>query len=387
MAVALDTERLRIGSRLLQNWLGELEEEIIRIAEIPSPTGHEQLRAQYVARRFSDYGWPEARLDDVGNVVLEIPGREQGAIVIAAHLDTVFEDQVISVKRSVEDSMIYAPGIGDNSAHVAALLFLARLISSAGWKPRRTLILVADVGEEGLGNLQGIRAVMDRESGRVAEVIALDGILGRVVDTAVGSRRYQTRITAQGGHSWQDFGATSAVQLLGELITLVYEMKVPARAKTTFNIGRVEGGTSVNTIPESAVFLVDLRSVDPQCLSEVEQAFLDIVRSHSHLPGYTLENTMVGNRPAGTIEGNAVLAGHIRLALEAMGLECTVSASSTDANYPTSLGIPSVTFGLFDGYNAHRPTECLNLKSLSPGMELLLRTWLSMDARDPISRS
>jgi di/tripeptidase len=221
--------------------------------------------------------------------------------------------------------------------------------------------------------------VTRREAERLKAVLALDGILGRVVDTAVGSRRYRVDISAQGGHSWQDFGSTSAVQLLGELINRVYEMKVPTRAKTTFNIGRVEGGTSVNTIPDSAMFLVDLRSVDPDCLTAIEGAFLDIVKNHGHLPGYSLKTTLVGDRPAGTLAGNAVLAGMVREALEAMGLDCTISASSTDANFPTSLGIPSVTVGLFSGYNAHRPSEYLELKSIGPGMELLLRVWLSID--------
>lgn len=367
------------GNSILQDWNSELIDEIVRVTETPAPTFHEEERARYVALRFREFGYKDTQIDDAGNVVVQIPGEHSGAIMLAAHLDTVFSDSQIRTRKDMDTGYLHGPGVGDNSAHVAALLFLGRLIAKTRRKPRHTLILVCDTGEEGLGNLRGIKSVTCREADRLKMVVALDGVLGRVVNAAVGSRRYEVEVSAQGGHSWQDFGATSAVQLLAAMICRIHEMPVPSRAKTTFNVGRIEGGTSVNTIPASARMLVDLRSVCHDCLAEIEKQFLDILRAHDHLPGYGLKWNRVGDRPAGALAANDRLVEWVREALEAVGQQCSVAASSTDANFPISIGIPAISFGLFEAYGAHRPSECLNLNSLQSGMELLLRFWLLAD--------
>lgn len=372
-------QRLAEGMQAYKMWHRELIGEIIAITEVPAPTFYEANRAAYVAKRFAEIGYPGARVDQAGNVRVEIPGESRSSIMFAAHLDTVFPDAAITVVCDKDNNALRAPGVGDNSAHVAAMLYLARLIAHMGWKPRYSLTLVADVCEEGLGDLKGVKVATRDETARLNAVLALDGLVGHIVDTGVGSRRYQVNVTAQGGHSWHDFGATSAVELLGDLIGRIHEMKVPSEARTTFNIGKVEGGTSINTIPESASMLVDLRSLSPGCLDQIETQFLSIVNGAGQRSGYGVELEKVGDRPAGTLAANRRLVNIVHEALAGVGMEGHVTASSTDANFPISLGIPAISFGLFKAYDAHRPSEWLDLDSVSKGMELLLRTWLLLD--------
>ena len=335
-------------------------EEACRICEIPAPTGRERERARWVTAQMRAAGLG-VEVDGEGSVVAPAGGHVEAPVVVAAHLDTVFAGvEAISVRR--EGLVLHGPGIGDNSLGLAALLFLARRVATAPGRGR--LALAATVGEEGLGNLRGARAIVAALA--PAELIALEGGgAGRLVTTGVGSARYALRVTAPGGHSWTDRGRPSALHVL---IEILYAL-ITAPGTSACNIGGVHGGAGINVLAPEAEATVELRD---ERVDRLSAAAARIAALAGERAGVRVQVTELGRRPAGAVSDDHPL---VRAALEAAvaaGLpRPRLDASSTDANAALGAGVPAVTVGLCDGRDAHTVHESVDVSRLGPALSAL----------------
>ena len=345
-----------------------------QVTEIPAPTNDEGERSQFFRRRADESGLGVTS-DELGDIVATIPGRlspGSGAksLLIAAHLDTVFgRDVPLAVTAS--DTRLAGPGVGDNSLAVATVLSLPALFDRARLKPAVDVLITGNVGEEGLGNLRGIREVMSNHP-EIGAVIAVEGHnLGRVTHVAVGSRRYRVTAIGPGGHSWGDFGQPSAIHVLAKFIADLDAIPLPRMPKTTLNVGTIEGGVSVNTIAPSVSCLLDLRSTDEHSLQRLTERVTRLAAKHSRPDGVRLSLETIGERPAGVVPVDSPVVKLATATLNVLGLEATLDASSTDANVPIAAGIPAVCIGLTSGGNVHRVDEFIDTASVPMGMAQL----------------
>lgn len=355
----------------------------IQIQQIPAPTGAERVRALWVADYLRAAGFPLVEMDELSNVFLCIKGKQRRpALLISAHTDTVFPAGAdLTVRSDDGQGRVFGPGIGDNSVGVAALLWLAAHLQESA--PPVDIWLVANVGEEGNGDLCGMRAAVDRLQPLVGASIVIEGMgLPRVVNRALGSKRFRIETRAPGGHSWSDFGAASAVHVLVHLAADLTRLKPPATPRTTFNIGMITGGTSVNTIAQQATLELDLRSEEPAALAEIVEQVNHIIARYQtsrwQQAGVKVTATVIGDRPAGGIADDHLLVQAAMRSLAAIGVQPQnhMRISSTDANIPLSRGIPAVCIGITDGGNAHRMDEWITPDLLPKGMQhLLALTW------------
>ncbi|MBC8163671.1 MAG: M20/M25/M40 family metallo-hydrolase [Roseiflexaceae bacterium] len=354
-------------------------ETAIAVQQIPAPTFAENQRGAWVRQRMQQIGLADVSVDPIGNVYGRVPGHKPGrSLLIAAHLDTVFAAHTdLAVRR--EGRRIYGPGLGDNSLGVAGLLHLGHALREHQIVPAHDIWLVANVCEEGLGDLRGMRAALQHLRDRIQTVIALEGTgHDRIVHEAVGVRRYKITAAAPGGHSWQNFGAPSAIHTLVRLAERLTHLEMP-QPRSSFNIGVIEGGTSVNAIAESAALLLDLRSVDPHGLeSLVQQTEAFIAAARAADTRITITAAIVGDRPAGRISRDHVLVRTAAAAYHAAGATVAYGVGSTDANVAISMGIPAICVGIADGANAHRLDEYVEIDRIGPGMCALL--WLALAA-------
>ncbi len=355
-------------------------ETAIAIQQIPAPTFDEARRGEDVAERMRALGLTDVRIDTVGNVYGRRAGLAGGpGLLIAAHLDTVFPAGTdLAVRR--DGIRIYGRGLGDNSMGVAALLHLAQALGQADVANAGDIWFVANVGEEGLGDLRGMRAAVDQLSDRIGAAIALEGCdPGRIIHAGLGVRRYQISAAAGGGHSWSDFGAPSAIHALVRLAAQLTQLELPKEQRSSFNIGLIQGGSSVNTIAERASLLLDLRSTAPAALDTlIDQVEQIVASARAAEAGVTFAIETVGDRPAGSIPREHALTQLAGAAYSAEGLDAIYEIASTDANIPLSRGIPAVCIGVCDGGNAHRLDEYIEPARLPSGMRALL--WLALAA-------
>ena len=338
------------------------------ICEVPAPPFGEAERAAFVARLWRAAGL-EPRVDAVGNVIARVPGGRGPVVVLAAHLDTVF-DAGTDVRVRERDGRWCAPGLGDNSASLGVVTATAERIAAGELVRRPRLLLVATVGEEGLGDLRGAKALVADLAGEVDAFVAVDGHLGGVVDQGVGSVRLAFTFRGPGGHSWGDYGTPSALHALGEAIHALVRIEVPRTPRSSLNVGVARGGTSVNAIAEQASCTIDLRSVDPRELARMVADAERRVRSVARRHGVELQVERVGDRPAAS-GGNDALVAAAERALRDVGVEPQRSASSTDANAAMAAGVPAVCFGVYRGGDAHRASEWIEPGSLEVGMAAL----------------
>jgi tripeptide aminopeptidase len=351
------------------------------ISAVPSPTGEEAAKSILVERLFATAGLATER-DAIGDVVGVIPGRlsppaVMSRLVVAAHIDTVFPiGTPLEVKRSAD--RLTGPGVGDNSVAVAAAIKLADLLRIAGEVPAVDIVLTGNVGEEGLGNLRGIREVLGSRSD-VGAVVALEGHnLGRVTHVAVGSRRFRITVTGPGGHSWGDFGRPNAIHGLSGLIAELDAIPLPRTPKTTLNVGMISGGVSVNTIAPEASCLLDLRSIDESALRRLSDRVTRLVDRSNRGDAVVYAAESIGERPAGVVAADSQIVQIAANTLAALGLEPSFDASSTDANVPIAAGIPAVCIGLTTGGNVHRVDEFIDLEPVSKGVAQLALLTLAL---------
>ena len=351
------------------------------IAAVPSPTGEEAAKSLLVERLFATAGLATER-DAIGDVVGVIPGRSEGQpgtskLVVAAHIDTVFPlGTPLEIKHS--DERLSGPGVGDNSVAVAAAIKLADLLRIAGEVPAVDVLLTGNVGEEGLGNLRGIREVLGSRSD-IGAVVALEGHnLGRVTHVAVGSRRFRITVDGPGGHSWGDFGRPNAIQGLSRLIAELDAIPLPRSPKTTLNVGMISGGVSVNTIAPKASCLLDLRSIDESALRRLSDRVTRLVERSNRGDTVVYAAESIGERPAGVVSADSPIVQIAAATLTALGLEPSFDASSTDANVPIAAGIPAVCIGLTTGGNVHRADEFIDLEPVAKGVTQLALLTLAL---------
>jgi tripeptide aminopeptidase len=341
------------------------------IAAVASPTGDEAAKSTLVEQLFQSEGLACER-DDLGDVVATIPGHlpgggSVGSLLIAAHLDTVFPRETpLTITRS--EDRLAGPGVGDNSVAVAVVTKLHEVLARAGERPAVDILVTGNVGEEGLGNLRGIREVMSARPG-IGAVIALEGHnLGRVTHVAVGSRRYRISAQGPGGHSWGDFGRPNAIQGLAKLIAELDAIPLPRSPKTTLNVGHIEGGVSINTIAPSASCLLDLRSTDETALHRLSERVTRLTARGGRNNGITFAIDTIGERPAGVVPVDSPIVRMAAWALGALDVEPSFDASSTDANVPIAAGIPAVCIGLTTGGNVHRTDEFIDVAPVASGI-------------------
>ena len=366
-----------------------INDEQVRLTEIPAPSFQEEKRAAAVKALLADEGL-NIHSDKIGNVVGELPGaNEKEIVLVTAHLDTVFPAGTeIQVER--EGARMVAPGISDNGTGLAALVALARAMRAAKIRPQRTILFAANVGEEGEGNLRGMRALIDAYRTKLRAVVVLDGSGTDFVTTrALASRRLEVTITGPGGHSWSDFGMVNPISALVRGAVRFINTKAPAAPRTAFNLGQIEGGTSVNSIPHEAKLKVDLRSEAEGEIARMESALRECVEAgvrdemdNAREPGkgkleWRVE--LIGSRPGGELAAGSALLAALRAADEAVGNESRIERSSTDANIPLSLGIDAIAIGAGgNGGGAHSMQEWYEPAGREFGLKRALLTVLGV---------
>jgi acetylornithine deacetylase/succinyl-diaminopimelate desuccinylase-like protein len=359
--------------------LDKILELAIEIQQIPGPTFSEQERTRVILNKFAEAGLSDVAQDELGNAYARLPGAGKGLpLIVVAHMDTVFPlGTNLEVRR--EPKKIHGPGLGDNSLGVAALLGMVWMLRKRKARLRGDLWLCADVGEEGLGDLRGMRRVVERFGAQVQAYLVVEGLaLGHVYHRAIGVRRYHVTARAAGGHSWSDYGQPSAVHEIARLVTQLTSLQVPVQPRTTLNVGVIAGGTTVNTLAAEAWFDLDLRSEDPhglQLLSEeAERLFAGANR-----PGVKIEAHITSQRPAGEIPTDHRLVQLGMRCLQDQGIEGNLTSGSTDANIPLSMGLPAIVMGVTTGGGAHSAREYIHTEPVRQGMEQLVsfvsRAW------------
>lgn len=347
----------------------ETVEEQIKIAEIPAPTFQEQKRGEYFKKRFAEIGLENIRVDEVGNVIAERKGtgsENAPTLVLAAHLDTVFSmDTKLETKR--EGNIIKIPSIGDDSRGLTLLLAIARSLDKHDIETVGDIIFVANVAEEGLGDLKGVKHLFNVSlKDKITHFISMDGANLRIITGAVGSKRYRVTFSGPGGHSYSAFGMANPIHAVGRLIAKVSEFQTPTEPKTTFSVGMIRGGTSVNSIAAEASFDIDMRSRDPEELAKLDKLFKEKAaealkeeneRWDNNKP-LSLDIKLIGDRPTGTQSQESAIIRIASAVNKTMGIEDDFSFASTDSNLPISIGVPAITIGGGgDGKGAHSLDE------------------------------
>lgn len=364
----------------------------VQIAEIPAPTFHEAARAKFMADEFRRIGLEDVEIDPQGNVLGWRKGTSPDVLVLAAHLDISFEPGV-NTKVRKEGKRWYGPGLVDDSRGLACILGVAEALNHAKIQTRRTLLFVANVGEEGMGDLNGVKYLFQqgRHKARLKAFVSVDHAdPARIVNSGVGVKRYRVTARGPGGHSFGNFGRPSATHAIGRMVARLAATDVPGSPRTTYNVGRIGGGTVVNAIAQEAWMEVDMRSESPAELDRLEMKMLEAVRlgvdeenkfREASGQKVTSEAKLVGNRPAGaTAEANPLVQAAFAAARRT-GHQPSLSSGSTDSNLPISLGIPAITVGGGGrSDNAHSLDEWFEPEGAWRGMQMILLTILNYDA-------
>lgn len=361
----------------MNDLVNRIIELAIQIQQIPAPTFEERKRAEFVCKLFTKEGLEDIAIDEAGNAYARWkaagqPSRNPRPLIVSAHLDTVFPAGTdLSIKRPA--GQIYGPGLGDNSLGVAALFGLLWILRERGFEPAGDLWLVANVCEEGLGDLRGMKAVVDRFGGDVRAYLVLEGLaLGHVYHRAVGVKRYRITARTAGGHSWSDYGRPSAIHELAKLVVQLSSLDLPSQPRTTMNVGRIWGGTSVNVIASEATLELDLRSEGQDTLAQLIAVTEKLIQT-ANRPNVRVEAQVIGQRPAGEISPQHPLVKLGEDCLREQGINAVLTSGSTDANVPLSRGYPAVVMGVSTGGSAHTVNEYINTGPVALGMEQLAR--------------
>lgn len=379
-----DWERIARSVLERREWLEQVQVELTRI---PAPTFYESERAAWIADRFRELGLERVRLDGAGNMLAERPGTSNRCLAITAHLDTVVPPGIpIEVRRS--NGRIYAPGITDNGAGLAALLGAAAILQKSNIATELSLLFVANVGEEGEGDLHGMRYLLAQADlrRRIAGMLVLDGsAVDHITIAGLGSRRFLVEVSGPGGHSWKDFGRVNPIYALTRAIAQLREIPLPAEPRTTLSVGMIHGGTAVNAIPHSACMKIDIRSAQNEQierLSSVLEAAVRAAVEEENQRGagmLQLQILPLGERPAAELPLGSRLLEVVREADQHLGIQSRLERSSTDANIPLSLGIEAVAIGGGGvGGDAHTPNEWYDPQGRDLGLQRILLAALTL---------
>jgi len=353
------------------------------IQAIPAPTFNESKRAEFFLKQFQSQGLEEVQIDPVGNVLGKIPGTSSGRpLVVSAHMDSVHPLETPLVSHRLEDRII-GPGIGDNALGLAAILGLISFLRMYQVKLPGDLWLAINVGEEGLGNLCGIRAIVDRFQDRALAYLVVEGMgLGTIIHRGLGVERYRMTVSTAGGHSWVDYGQVSAIHELCKIVARLDQLELPRSPRTTLNAGIVQGGTSVNTIAAKAWMELDLRSEDEAALASLVQEVRRIVGA-ARRAGVQIDMEQIGKRIAGQLESSHPLVQLAGSALAEAGVQARLDIASTDANLPLSRGYPSICIGITNGNFAHTQDEYILTGQVGSGLaqlyQIVTQAWKILD--------
>jgi tripeptide aminopeptidase len=346
----------------------------VKIQQIPAPTFAEKERAEFVCALFAEEGLVDISIDEAGNAYGRLKAGTANAkpLVVSAHLDTVFPAGTdLSAIRTA--ARIDGPGLGDNSLGVAALFGLLWMLRERRSALPGDIWLVANTGEEGLGDLRGMKAVVDRFGPDIQAYLVLEGLaLGHVYHRAVGVKRYRISARTAGGHSWSDYGRPSAIHELSKLVVQLTSLELPSQPRTTMNVGKISGGTSVNVIASEASMDLDLRSEGQDALAGLISA-VDKLIQNANRPDIRLEVQVIGQRPAGQLSPRHPLVRLGEDCLRELGINPVLTSGSTDANIPLSKGYPAVVLGISTGGSAHTVHEFINTEPVLLGLEQLVR--------------
>ena len=358
-------------------YISSCRDELIRLISelcaIPAPSHGEHRRAEYCLNWLLNAGFTDAYIDSALNVIAPLNiTSDDSAVVFLAHTDTVFPDETAFVPE-IKNGKLHCPAAGDDTANVAVLLLCARY--ALNFSNSRPILFVFNSCEEGLGDLKGIKQLMSDYSGRISEVISLDGYISCAYNHPVASHRYRVEVTTQGGHSYGDFGRPNAIHILSSMIADLYTVIPPDSGKSTYNVGHISGGTSVNSIAQSASMLFEYRSDSSEGLASLKNAFDSLIACY-RAAGISVETEIIGDRPGKALSdgpGQAALEQRFsKIYTDLFGRTPVFRSGSTDCNIPFSLGIPALCFGAVMGGGAHTYNEWIDLDSLNDGMRLAL---------------
>jgi tripeptide aminopeptidase len=351
----------------------------IEIQQIPSPTFKEGRRAEFMRQRFIEENLARIEVDEIGNVQACLKGDSSAQpIVVSAHLDSVFPLET-DLGVELSGDRVAGPGIGDNAVGLAGLLGLVWAVRDTALQLSSDLWLVANVGEEGLGDLRGMRSLVDRFGNQPKAYLIIEGMaLGQVYHRGLGVHRSRITIKTPGGHSWVNYGKPSAVHEIAELVHKLLEIELPEHPRTTINVGEISGGISVNTIAAEAYIILDLRSEDEGTLEELtKEVEVAALERQNEQVNVLIER--IGERPVGALPPDHPLVNLAVNSLEAVGVQARLNIGSTDANIPLSRGLPAICLGLTTGDGAHTLGEFMHTAPLEQGLQQLLYVIESLD--------
>lgn len=371
---------------MIEDFINDNYDDLLSLLEtlckIPAPSNDEGKRASFCKEWLEKCGY-KPYIDEALNVILPLNCEHNNKItVFAAHTDTVFPN-IESMPYIDDGEKIHCPGCGDDTASLAVLLYLAKYIKEKNIKPKNGILIVCNSGEEGLGNLKGTRKLFKDFGDRISHFITFDSNIDIIADRCVGSCRYKVTVKTAGGHSYLNFGNRSAINILSQIIQRLYNIYIPNddNSKTTLNVGRISGGTSVNTIAQNAEMLCEYRSDNIEQLKHMKRAFFEIF-CEAKEKGVEIETEVVGERPCakGVVQNEIDKLKSITFEIirEVLGKDPKFTASSTDCNIPLSLGIPAICIGVYNGGGQHTREEWIEKISLKQGLEIAIRTFTSL---------
>lgn len=377
-------------NKFVETNIQEYKDLIKTITSIPAPSHKEHKRAKFLQDYISDMGL-EARIDDVQNVVIDefvnIDKRDD-IYLYMAHIDTVFPDET-TIDVIEEDGLIKAPGVGDDTTNVAAILMCLKFIKENQLKPKRSVLFALNSCEEGLGNLKGAIKLMEDYGSRVKQVISFDCGYDGICNKAVGSKRFKVTVSTGGGHSYYDYGNSNAIEILAKLIEQIYCVDVSdLPGKSTYNVGNISGGTSINTIAQNATILFEFRADSNKCLEILDGIFGSLIVDFrkKYCGSAEIEVEILGERPSEKDLDEEKQQRLSEMSKEiikiATGEDVGFSSGSTDCNVPLSMGIPAVSYGTYLGGGIHTREEYIEVESLAPGLKVAMITILQEYCRN-----